>query len=150
MFPSQIKFDPNILSSEQKYFLVNKMRNESGPEDADGCKKFTGKGRTGRNKQYGKTKARADIAVLFGNPDSITFNPSRLIFSWNHNWILYKNPVLKCSHLCGFSLCMNINHITFESFAENILRRDHHRDQYCPGHADTPLCVIKTVTPNYE
>ena len=134
MFPCQVKFDPNILSSEQKHFLVDKLSKLSGPMDEDGCKKFTGKGRTGRNKQYGKTKARADIARLFGNSDSLTFNPSRLLYSLTHNVILFKNPrVVKCSHLCGFSLCMNIEHISFEAFSENISRRNHHRDQDCLG-----------------
>lgn len=146
-----ITFDPSILSPRQREYLQDKLRKVTGPPDVDGCTRFTGKARQGKLKTLGKIKTRGDISILFGKPDA-TINPAVLVYSLANNYVLRKSSEWTSSHLCGFGLCLNIEHIVFEPKYVNDQRRDHHKHQLCDDTHDAVSarpCIIKSYQPSY-
>ena len=144
-------FDPNKLNEAQKNFLLTKIAKSSGHPDADGCIKYIRKSRQGKLGTVGSMKLEKEIASLFGSQD-VGMNPATLLYSLTNMCIITKNSNVECSHVCGYSLCLNINHIIFESKEYNNSRTSHHREGRCfvVDHVQNPPCIFKTVKPDYS
>ena len=143
-----ISFDPNKLSNEEKVKLKARLELTYDGEDPDGCKVFKLKARKkDKKKKYmsPEWKIGSNIAQHFSNPDR-PFNPCAIAYSLEHSVQLLKKSDMDISHLCGYVLCLNTNHLTQESHADNSSRRTCHASRgipwVCPH---IQQCIIKTV-----
>lgn len=142
-------FDPSKLNLEQKDFLLNKLESVSAAPDADGCRKFKPRSRHGKAKNHGSMKIRSDISKMFGMKDR-NYDASKLMYCVKKNIPMTKNDE-ECSHLCGFGLCMSIEHLTIEPHSINTSRTDHHEFGYCDSdHNGYKSCIIKTAEFSYD
>ena len=143
-----ISFDPNVLNYAEKTKLKDRLELIHDGEDPDGCKVFKLKARKkDKKKKYmsPEWKIGSKIAQYFGDPDR-PFHPSAIAYSLEHGVPLFKYSSMDISHLCGYVLCLNTSHLTYESHAYNTSRRSCHASRgipwVCPH---VPQCVIKTV-----
>ena len=142
---NKVLFDPKQLNEEQFAYLSQKLERVSSPEDRDGCRRFLNSGRV--DGRYGKIKARVDISRKFGKEDR-SYNASKLLYCLINGVAWHSDMGLECSHLCGFSLCMKVEHIILETHSSNSSRKEHHTSFDCNGeHGIYPDCIIKSYTP---
>ena len=126
-------------------------------EDPDGCKVFKLKSRKwstitkiGNNRKSVNYKVPqwcigSTIRRHFGQKRRM-FNPSAIAYSLEHGVVLYKKSDMDLSHLCGYTLCLNPDHLTQESHSYNLSRRTCHASRGIPWVCrHIPQCIIKTV-----
>ena len=145
-----ISFDPNILSDKEKTFLKAKLELTYDGEDPDGCKVFNLKAREKgshkrKRKYWYKTWSITNmVAKYFGNQKY--FTPSAIAYSLHHGVVLLKKSDMVISHLCGYVLCFNTNHLTQENNRYNRSRRMCHANRRIPWVCPhIPQCIMKTV-----
>jgi hypothetical protein len=139
---SNISFDPNKLSNKEKIFLKAKLDLTYDEDDPDGCKVFKLKA---RNNVYPQWKIWETIWRRFGKKNG-RFNPSAIAYSLEHGVVLYKKSDMGVSHLCGYVLCLNSNHLIQETHAYTLSRRKCHASRGIPWVCrHVPQCIIKTV-----
>ena len=134
-----VTFDPHKLTLEERKFILDKIEANSQQNEDNQCKLWTKKA---SKNGYPQMKTNSKIAAKFGNADR-PFNPSSLLYSLTHNFILFKVNNLRMSHICHNKFCVNIDHIIMEPLATNIQRnscRDNHR---CSGHGTSPFCLFQ-------
>ena len=135
-----IGFDPNKLSNKEKTFIKAKLDLTYDGEDSDGCKVFNLKQ---RYREY--PRWWIGFKRCFGKKRRV-FNPCRIVYSLEHGVALFKKSDMKISHLCGYVLCLNSNHLIQESYAYNVSRRTCHASRGIPWVCQhVPQCIIKTV-----
>ena len=154
---SNISFDPTKLSDTEKAFLKAKLDIHTyDEEDPDGCKVFKLKSckkyttKIGNNRKSVNYKVPqwcigSTIRRHFGQKRRM-FNPSAIAYSLEHGVVLYKKSDMDLSHLCGYTLCLNPDHLTQESHSYNLSRRTCHASRGIPWVCrHIPQCIIKTV-----
>ena len=135
-----ISFDPNKLSNKEKTFIKAKLDLTYDGEDSDGCKVFNLKQ---RYREY--PRWWIGFKRCFGKKRRV-FNPCRIVYSLEHGVVLYKKSDMDLSHLCGYTLCLNPDHLTQESHSYNLSRRTCHASRGIPWVCrHIPQCIIKTV-----
>ena len=134
---SNISFDPTKLSDTEKAFLKAKLDIHTyDEEDPDGCKVFKLKSRKKYTTKIGNNRKSVNYKVPtwwigstigrhFGQKRRM-FNPSAIAYSLHHGVVLLKKSDIDISHLCGYVLCLNTNHLTQESHGYNISKRKCH------------------------
>ena len=142
-----VSFNPNFLNSKEIDDLQKKLRVVSDAPDPDGCTVFNltaRKKKKGDKYRTGEMKVGVDIAEKFG-PDR-PFNPASIAYSLAHNYPLLKSSNMEVSHLCGYVLCLNVNHLILEPKKVNNSRRVCHSKVGIPWVCEHRLqCIIKTV-----
>ena len=153
-----ILFDPSVLTIEQRDKLTEKLLSYTGPVDEDGCEPFTGRSRGGKNKTVGSMSVGKELSELFGKKQ-LNLNPAALALSLKYGHSIQYSDTTETSHLCGFSLCLNTQHLLQEPKEVNNDRIAHHNMKdlavvKCDGHLSYdkekfPPCILKKVKPSY-
>ena len=151
-----VRFDPAVLTQDQRDYLMSKIDSHTGSVDNDGCTAYLAKSTAGKNSEVGSIYTSREIGKIFGLKQQ-NLNPAALKYSLENMYaIRYSDKgVVECSHLCGFGKCLSSDHILMEPKEVNNERIAHHQNKIvCVGHISRdkehfPPCIHKTVKPSF-
>ncbi len=113
-----------LEDSASEYFCeVSDMRHQAGRKYPKG---FT----------LGKKRMRGDWDATHFDPNK-EFSPAQIVLA--ANGVFASNALSTVSHLCANPFCLRVEHLCYETLADNLERR------YCSGTVKCPSCDYHVV-----